>query len=590
MMDMRANMSQETRQSRRRPASRARERVLARQQRRQTAQENWQTASVEHAFFRRRFPAYDENNAAHRALAWLFSSRSPVAKLTTLAAVSALVFFIGSYAVSGRIFPNVYALGLPLGELTPQQAETEILAHWRQRMEIDITIDGQRLQSMAPEAMGLSLDAAAMAAQAKAAGFAGIPFGAQIAPAVTVSHAKAQSVLLDMTEDIFLQHYEAGYKWSGGTLIAVPGRRGRHLDVTGSLQRLKESIADVVTYGQFELSTNVLNPTVLDSTPFLDEAVVFLDRGLRIRGYDPFKDQTLAFRVNDQLAAEWLTAGENGLSVREDAFREFIDEENVKLVADGRYIDELEAIDKLQTALNDSDPDILLRLKYLPSEYRVEKQDTGHEIGRKSGLPFEFIGAANPTVNWNQLVIGQSVQIPSRDLLIPEDPNPRKRIVVDLQTQWLLAFDNRQLIFSWPISSGREAAPTYPGIFQILSHNEVASGGSYALCNEAGTSCNHWKMKWFMGVYEVVPGLMNGFHGAVELPNGNFLGGGGVYEPTTFGCIMSLDSQAEQLYKWAETGTMVEIVSDQFQPESDLARYALEYIGTIDTNYRPISA
>ena len=583
-------MNQESRKSRRRPASRTRERVLARQQRRQAAQEHRQNASAEHAFFRRRFPAYDDSKAAHRALAWLFSSRSPLAKLTTLAAVSVLVFFIGSYAVSGRIFPNVYALGLPLGDLTPQQAETDILAHWRGGLEIDITVDGQRLQSMTPEAMGLSIDAAAMAAQAKRAGFAGIPFGAQIAPAVTVSHAKAQSVLLDMTEDIFLQHYEAGYKWSGGTLIAVPGRRGRHLDVTGSLQRLKESIADVVAYGQFELSTNALNPTVLDSTPFLDEAVVFLDRGLRIRGYDPFKDQTLAFRVNDQLAAEWLTAGENGLSVREDAFREFIDGENIKLVVGGRYIDELEAIDKLQTALNEGNPDILLRLKYLPSEYRIEQQDTGHEIGRKRGLPFEFIGDANPTVNWNQLVVGQSVQIPSRDILIPEDPNPHKRIVVDLQTQWLLAFDNRQLVFSWPISSGRERAPTYPGIFQILSHNEIASGGSYALCNEAGTSCNHWKMKWFMGIYEVTPGLMNGFHGAVELPNGNFLGGGGVYEPTTYGCIMSLDSQAEQLYLWAETGTMVEIVSDQFQPESDLARYALEYIGTIDTNYRPISA
>ncbi len=583
-------MSLQNRKSRRRPASRTRERVLARQQRRQAALENRQNAGVEHAFFRRRFPTYDDNNIAHRALAWLFSSRSPLAKLTTLVTVSVLVFFIGSYAVSGRIFPNVYALGLPLGELTPEQAAEEILARWQQDMAIDITVDGQRLQSITPEAMGLSIDAVAMAAEAKAAGFAGIPFGANIAPRISVSHAKAQSVLLDMTEDIYLQHYEAGYKWSGGTLIAVPGRRGRHLDVTGSLQRLKDDIINVVTYGQFELSTNALNPTVLDSSPFLDEAVVFLNRGLRIRGYDPFKNKTLVFSVNDQLAAEWLTAGENGLSVRAEAFREYIDGENVKLLAGGRYIDELEAVDKLQAALIDGNPDILLRLKYLPSEYRIVDQDTGFLIGRKRGLPYELIRGANPMVNWNQLVIGQSVQIPSRDLLIPDDPIPHKRIVVDLETQWLLAFDNQQLVFSWPISSGREQAPTYPGIFQILSHNEVASGGSYALCNEAGTSCNHWKMKWFMGVYEVVPGLMNGFHGAVELPNGNFLGGGGVYEPTTFGCIMSLDTQAEQLYHWAETGTIVEIVSEEFRPESDLARYALEYISTIDTNYRPISA
>ena len=575
---------------RRRPTSRTRERVMARQQRRAALQESRSSNNSEHAFFRRRFPTYDESKIGHRALAWLFSSRSPVAKLTTIVAVSALVFFLGSYMVSGRIFPNVLALGLPLSELTVEQAAQKIEAHWRGGVEIDITVDGELLQTMKPQALGLSIDAWAMAESAKAAGIAGIPFGAHIAPAVTVSHAKAQSVLLDMTEDIFLRHYEAGYKWSGGSLIAVPGRRGRHLDVTGSLQLLKDQIESVVAYGRFELSTIAINPTVLDSSPFLDEALVFLDGGLRIRGYDPFKDQTMAFSVNDQLAAEWLIAGENGLSVRENAFRAFVDEENATLVAGGRYIDELEAKEKLQQALNDGNPDILLRLKYLPATYQVERQDRGYSIGRKQGIPFEFIQEANPTVNWNQLVIGQEVQVPSRDNLIPEDPVPHKRIVVDLETQWLLAFDNKQLIFSWPISSGREGAPTYPGIFQILTHNEVASGGSYALCNEAGTNCNHWKMKWFMGIYEVVPGLMNGFHGAVELPNGGFLGGGGVYEPTTFGCIMSLDSKAELLYDWAETGTMVEIVSVEFQPESELAQYALEFIATIDTTYRPISA
>ena len=81
---------------------------------------------------------------------------------------------------------------------------------------------------------------------------------------------------------------------------------------------------------------------------------------------------------------------------------------------------------------------------------------------------------------------------------------------------------------------------------------------------------------------------MNGFHGAVRLPNGNLLGGGYTYEPTTFGCIMSLNRRAKELYDWAETGTVVEIVSEEFAPESDLARFALEYISTIDTNYRPI--
>jgi hypothetical protein len=75
-----------------------------------------------------------------------------------------------------------------------------------------------------------------------------------------------------------------------------------------------------------------------------------------------------------------------------------------------------------------------------------------------------------------------------------------------------------------------------------------------------------------MGIYEVLPGLVNGFHGAVELPNGAYLGGGNVSSPSTFGCIMSLDELAKQLFDWAEVGTMVEIISGEYEPRSELAR------------------
>jgi lipoprotein-anchoring transpeptidase ErfK/SrfK len=81
-------------------------------------------------------------------------------------------------------------------------------------------------------------------------------------------------------------------------------------------------------------------------------------------------------------------------------------------------------------------------------------------------------------------------------------------------------------------------------------------------------------MHWFMGLYEVTPGLMNGFHGAVELPNGAYLGGGNVGAPYTFGCVMSLDSNAQQLYEWAEVGTPVEIISGEYQPQSELGKRA----------------
>ncbi len=580
-------MSERFGRPRKRKKRRARDRYLARQQRRLATMEG--RDSGDHAFFRRGFPSYDESKIAHRALAWLFSSRSPVAKLTSMVAIAVVIFFISSLALSERIFPNVYAMGLPVGELTPHDAEAVINDYWNRRLKIDIRVDGEHVEWVSPDELGMTIDAAAMADGARAAGFAGIPFGYNVEPIVSVSHSRAQTVLLDLTESIYVQQYEAGYKWSGGRLITVPGRRGRHLDIKKSLDSLKADAANVVMDGRFNLQTIQLIPTVLDSAPFLDEALVFLNKGIRLKGYDPFRDQMISFSVNQQLAAEWLIAGENGLSVRADSFGKFVDGENEKLVSGGRYIDKLLATQTLQEALTAGATEVVLRLNYLPDEYQIVRKDTGYRIGRKRGIPYELIRDANPTVNWNSLVVGQSVQIPSRDVMIPEDPVPHKRIIVDLDAQWLVGFENGELIFDWGISSGREEAPTYPGIFQILTHDEKAFGGSFALCNETGTNCNQWEMAWFMGIYEVVPGLMNGFHGAVLLPNGGYLGGGGVYEPTTFGCIMSVDKWARDLYEWAEIGTMVEIISEEFAPESELAKYAKDYIATVDTNYRPIS-
>ncbi len=583
-------MNVETDKPGRRKAKRARDRNLARQQRRLAMMEGRLSAGSQHTLIRRYFPSYNEEKMTHRALAWLFSSRSPVAKLTTLVAALVLVFFVSNFIMAGRIFPNVYAMGIAVGELTPAEAETAIREHWDFDLLIDITVDGETIKRVRPDELGLSLDVASMANDARAAGLAGIPLGINIEPQPNVSHSRAQSLLLDLTEAVYVQQYEAGYKWSGGRLITVPGRRGRHLDITESLRMLKENTAQIVSDRRFELQTIPLNPTVMDSSPFLDQAIVFLQDGVRVGGYDPFKDQLIAFQVSQKQAAEWLTAGENGLAVRQSAFRQFIESESLKLVNGGRYIDELQAIDKLQEALNSAKPDFVLRLNYLPEPYSVVQQDTGHHIGRKRGIPYELIRDANPTLNWNVLTVGQEIQIPSRDALLPQDPVPHKRIVVDLQSQWLVAFEHKQVRFSWGISSGREAAPTYPGVFQILTHNPKSFGSSYALCSDLGTNCDQWEMFWFMGVYEVVPGLMNGFHGAVKLPNGNLLGGGHTYEPSTFGCIMSLNSEAKRLYDWAEQGTVVEIISDVFAPESELGRYALEYISTVDTNYRPVDA
>lgn len=578
-------MDELNRKPKRRPENRARARQMARQRRRQA------TLDPGRGFASDRLRIHKANNASalQRRIAWLFSSKLPFASLMGIVALAILIFFVGSYVFTDRIFPNVYALGVPVGDLRPAEAQAAIQAKWDGEIFISFTVDGEEVKQATPNELGLTIDVAAMANGARAAGLAGVPFGIEVAPVVHVDYGKAQSLLLDLTEVIYILPYEAGFKWSGGKLVTVPGRQGRHLDISAAMQSLTNDPSRILAEQRFELPTIPLLPTVMDSSPFIEEAHAFLAGDLRLNGYDPFVHEVISWKVDQRTAAAWLIAGENGLAVRQDVFRDFIQSLNQSLVtgSPARFIDEIAAIEKMQKGLNTNNANVVVRIQHLPKGYTVDHADTGYRIGRKNGLPYQLVYEANPNVNWRALNVGDRIQIPSRDVLLPVDPLPHKRIVVDIESQWLVAFEYDQMVFSWGISSGRETAPTYPGIFQILTHNEVAFGGSFALCEDAGTNCEQWKMNWFMGIYEVVPGLMNGFHGGVLLPSGNYLGGGNVFEPETFGCIMSLDGNAQQLYEWAENGTIVEILSEDFLPESQLAQFALQYISTIDTNYRP---
>ncbi len=525
-------------------------------------------------------------------LLWVILGRAPVFKIGAVVLLALVLMFFGSYIFSGRIFPNIYAMGIPLSDLTLEEAELALQEEWDESVMIKLTIDGQILLEVDPLDLGLTIDAKEMANTARSLGLSGVPFGASVAPVASVNYATAQTFLLNMTEEIYIPPFEAGYEWNNGELIALQGRAGKQLDISLSLEHLSQDPVGVVQNRRLDLMAIDLLPAVMDSSPFLDEAYAFLTSDIQLQGFDPFKAEVTSWQVGSETAATWLASGINGLSVREDTFIEYIQNINEGLVnsEEPRYLDERHSLEKLQEALRTSNPEVLLRIRYLPQSYDIEQQDNGFLIGRKNGIPFQLIADANPAVEWNQLSIGQTIQIPSRDALIPEDPVPYKRIVVDIETQWLVAYENDEIVFSWGISSGRETAPTYPGVFQILTRNDTAYGSSFTLCSDGGTDCGQWEMYWFMGVYEVVPGLMNGFHGAVLLPNGGYLGGGGVYTPTTFGCVMSLDANAQRLYEWAELGTMVEILSEDFEPESELGRRALDFISTIDTTYRPASA
>jgi hypothetical protein len=512
--------------------------------------------------------------------------RIPAALASAVAAC--VLVYVATYVLGGRIFPNVWVLGLDVGGNTVEEAAARLQTHWDTTLRIRLVDDGTngegeiataaaREWAMTPAELGLSLDAQATAAAARGAGMSGLPFGIRILPTVEIDVLRAQNALLDMTDMTKIVPFNAGYRWQGDQLVGVPGTDGRFLDVATTMTRLQDGVTEVVDGGKLALKMDPVTPDILDPAPFLDQARALAAQPFQIIGYDPFRDERVVWSTDRDTFARWLEVGETGLTLREEAFVDFLDAQTRSLVAadEKRYLEPTDAMDRLRDAIATGQNTAYFRIRYRTTEYAVQRGDSGYRIARQLGVPFFLIEQANPGRDWDQMLVpGEMINLPSPDDVIPLTPVPTKRIVVDIDTQTLWAYENGELVFHWLVSTGMDRAPTSPGIYQVLTHASEATGSSIELCGDS--SCGSWEMYWFMGIYEVYPGLLNGFHGAVLLPNNTYMGNGTVGRPFTYGCVMSQNDDAELLFHWAEQGTMVEIVSNEYAPRSALARRSLE--------------
>lgn len=566
--------------SRRRRNPRVRERQQARQRRRDSMANRRDdfSGSTRVSYAYETSVAWSERISLFLQDVWWRITKTPLIMYSVVGAVVVFfLFYVLSHTISGRIYPNVWAVGVHLGDLTVEEAEAAMLTAWYNDVRIRLT-DGDREWFASPLQLGLELDTGPIAEAAKSVGMAGIPMGWTLDPVVSADYITAQNYMLDLAEAAEIPPMNAGYAWQGeGRIVGVAGSDGRHIDVAQSMQRLMDDIAQVVRTGHMELVANPLYPDVTDPTPYLQDAYAFATSPFQMVGYDPFVDERIPWTTTPEVLTSWLEAGPNGLTLREETYANFLAAQNASILPEGetvRYLEPLETMDKLRQAIMSKAQNVNLRIRYRPTEYSVQRGDSAFSIAARLGIPYFRFEAANQGRDLNILSVGDILNVPSLDVAIPLDPVPHKRIIIDLDRQALVAYEHGQEVFRWAISSGLSTAPTSTGTFQILSHVDVARGSSYTLC-DASRNCSQWQMNWFMGVYEVAEnGLMNGFHGAVLLPNGNYLGGGSVGSPYTFGCIMSRDEQAKLLYDWAELGTVVEIISMRYPPRSELGRIA----------------
>jgi lipoprotein-anchoring transpeptidase ErfK/SrfK len=166
--------------------------------------------------------------------------------------------------------------------------------------------------------------------------------------------------------------------------------------------------------------------------------------------------------------------------------------------------------------------------------------------------------------------LGQSVQVPS---FVAEKPNTNKvlgevsptdkRIEVDLTTQTLYAYQNDQVVMSFPVSTGKWH-PTPTGTFHIwlkLRYTRMSGGtgaDAYDLPN----------VPWVMFFYNDQVGKGQGFslHGAYWHNNFGY--------PMSHGCVNISPVNAEKLYNWADPvveGNMT--YSSDTNPGTDVVIY-----------------
>lgn len=510
-----------------------------------------------------------------RDLLWHLRHRGAAPLLAATLLTLATLIFAALHLTQGRIFPGVWVAGVYVGGMTAAEAEEALLQGWGADVVLRL-VDLDRYWEATPAQLGLQLNTEQAIAAARAVGMAGIPLGWDVEPQIDTEYIRAQSFLLDLVPEVEVPPANGSYTLENQRLTGVRGRVGKLLEVGRTMADLTANTAAIVSRRRLELVTRPLVPDLVDPAPHLDGVRELLRQPFQMIGYDPYQDKSIVWETTPETLVSWVEADRFGLTLREETFIPFFHAQNASLNPPGsdepRYLDQVDTLERMRRAIAGRNPSVNLRIRYRPSVYTVQSGDRGFYISRKTGIPYFLIEEVNRDHNMDMLFPGDRLNMPSRDVAVPLEPVRNKRIIVDLTYQRLTAYENGRQIYRWNVASGIEGNPTAPGVYQILTHDEIAHGSSFNLCSAQG--CGQWKMNWFMGVYEVRPGLMNGFHGAVELPNGTLLNNGLVGIPATFGCIMSVDDNARSLYDWAEVGTLVEIISDEYAPRSDLARQA----------------
>lgn len=485
--------------------------------------------------------------------AWLVIVPLLAAVFTVLAVCGAVTLGV-TLIYSGGVLPKVNVAGVNVGGLSQQAAAEHLRTTWNK-----ITLrDGERAWTINPEVLGITMDADATARLAYAQGRGeGSPFRAifgevDVPPVIHIDIVKAAVALDDLASRFEIPAVNAGVRLVNGQVVAAPAQEGRVLDVAAMIGRLETDVAGEVADGEIDLSMRRVIPTVTDATPMLALASQLLTRPLQITAYDPIRDERYNWSVLPEQWSQWLTTASNtaqlSLALDDPALRNYLKAQESSL-RQPQYLKIDEAAAAIQQALAQNSTQSNVRVYHADTTHTVQSGETLISIAWNYGIPYPWIQQANPGMG-ETLSVGQTITIPSPDKLFEFPPVPNKRIVVSMSEQRVRVYENGNVRWDWIASTGISSSPTWPGVYQIISHEPNAYAANWDL----------W-MPSFLGVYRPIPGqaFTNGFHGFPTRGGSQLLWTNNLGTRVTYGCILLSSENATQLYNWAENGVIVEI-------------------------------
>jgi LysM repeat protein len=462
---------------------------------------------------------------------------------------------------SDLVMPGVQAMGIRVGGRPTTQAAALLQERWQQ--QTIILPAGDTAYAVTPTMLGITLDAEATAQTAYQYGRSpdlaretiGAVAGDGVAPVLKFDLAIAEKNLQALAPRLETHPVNASVHIADGRAEVIPPITGHTLDVAATVASLKQSVGQVVKDGRLPLVMTPLQPAITDVRMVSALAAQLPVGPLSLRAYDPISNQALTWTVAPQVWGNWLSVNADAkdatkLNWRVDTGRAvaLLKAQAATLGLD-RYLKESEASAAIEKAIQTGQSNVSLRIYHHERQHTVQAGETLSSIAREYGLPYPWLQQANPAIG-DALVAGQTLTIPSPDVLLPLPVIENKRIVVSISEQKMWAYENSVVKWEWRVSTGIASSPTSPGVFQIQSHEPNAYAANWNL-----------GMPYFMGIYRPVPAsdFTNGFHGFPTRNGSQILWTNNLGRPVTYGCILVSTDNAALLYQWADEGVIVKV-------------------------------